>query len=113
MPPGGDGYFYFSTYLHVLIGEFGAFEIQINGEMLCWFEEYNSANNYGPAVCDGISYIVEGLLWRIKMNSNMLGRAESLQIANWSLLFLRARWANAIPGRLPPDRILYTCLWKH
>ena len=37
-----------------------AFEIQINGEMLCWFEEYNSANNYGPAVCDGRSYIVEG-----------------------------------------------------
>ena len=35
VPPGGDGFYYFSTYLLVVGGEWGDFEIQINGEMLC------------------------------------------------------------------------------
>ena len=35
MPSGGDGYYYFSTYLLVDNDEYGAFDIRVNGETLC------------------------------------------------------------------------------
>ena len=35
MPPCGDGFYYFSTYLVVEDGEFGRFDIQFNGESVC------------------------------------------------------------------------------
>ena len=61
MPPGGDGYYYFSTYFFVVQGELGSFDIIINGEILCTAEMFHSENNDGPAVCGGASYMMEGL----------------------------------------------------
>ena len=53
VPPGGEGYYYFSTYLFVVLGEWGRFGIQINGELLCTAQTSHSTDNYGPAVCSG------------------------------------------------------------
>ena len=61
VPPGGDGYYYFSTYLYVVQGESGSFDIIINGEILCTAETYHSEYNDGPAVCGGAIYMTEGL----------------------------------------------------
>ena len=35
VPPGGDGYYYFSVYLRVNGDEAGTFDVEINGELLC------------------------------------------------------------------------------
>ena len=35
VPPAGDGFYYFSTYLLVEIDEWAQFEIQVNGEIVC------------------------------------------------------------------------------
>ena len=61
VPPGGDGFYYFSTYLLVVSGKHGYFDMQINGELLCTAQTVHSTSNYGPAVCGGASYILEGL----------------------------------------------------
>ena len=38
VPPGGDGYYYFSSHLLFTNGEYGRFDIRINGEVLCTVE---------------------------------------------------------------------------
>ena len=35
VPPGGDGLYYFSTYLLVIEGESGSFEIVVNDVVFC------------------------------------------------------------------------------
>ena len=61
VPPGGDGYYYFSTYLSVEEDEYASFNMEINGELLCTAETSVSTGYYGPAVCSGANYIMEGL----------------------------------------------------
>ena len=61
MPPGGEGYYYFSIYLTVIAVEFAYFDIQINGELLCTATVDNEPSVYSAAVCAGISYILEGV----------------------------------------------------
>ena len=60
MPSGGEGFYYFSTYLLVVAGKLGYFDIQINGEVLCTAYTAHTTTNNRPAVCFGASYIVEG-----------------------------------------------------
>ena len=61
MPPGGDGFYYFSEYLTVFTGEYAYFDIEINGELLCTATVDTSSGDYSQAVCAGTSYIMEGL----------------------------------------------------
>ena len=61
VPPGGDGYYYFSTYLFVIVEKLARFDIQINGETLCTAQTVHSLGNNGPAVCSGAGYIMEGV----------------------------------------------------
>ena len=35
VPPGGDGVYYFSTYLLVIFGEWGRFNIKLNNDVMC------------------------------------------------------------------------------
>ena len=35
VPPGGDGVYYFSTYLLVQTGEFGHLDMRLNDEFIC------------------------------------------------------------------------------
>ena len=35
VPPGGDGYYYFSVFLTVDGGEFGYFDVEVNGKRIC------------------------------------------------------------------------------
>ena len=35
MPPGGEGFYYLSTYLLIQDGELGAFDIRFNEELVC------------------------------------------------------------------------------
>ena len=63
VPPGGDGYYYFSTYLVVNHLEYGAFDIVINGERLCTaYTEQQVTYQFDPgqAACSGAVYVTEG-----------------------------------------------------
>ena len=64
MPPGGDGFYYFSVCLLVQPDEWGHFDIQINGEVLCvaQTDQTDTPNNEGQAVCSAATYATEG--WR-------------------------------------------------
>ena len=68
MPPTGDGFYYFSSYLFVRVGKSGSFNIQINGEVLCTAETVHTTSNNGPVVCGGASYIMEGVYNDITSN---------------------------------------------
>ena len=65
MPSGGDGFYYFSTYLLVASHEWARCSIDINGEVLCTVqtEQTDTPNNPGQAVCTAATYATEG--WSI------------------------------------------------
>ena len=62
MPPGGDGFYYFSVFFLVAPGELAYFEIRINGEALCTAEtdQTETTANQGQAGCSAASYAMEG-----------------------------------------------------
>ena len=62
VPTGGDGLYYFSTYLLVNYGEAARFNIRVNGANLC--TAFGDANNNGgdvqQATCSGLAQLSEG-----------------------------------------------------
>ena len=68
MPPGGDGYYYFSAYFLLFNGEGGRFAIKINGEVLCFSlaDQEETPGDGGQAVCSAATYATEG--WSIDNN---------------------------------------------
>ena len=62
MPPGGDGFYYFSVYLFVQEGEYGRFDMRINGEVLCFVEgdQQESPNDDSQATCGAATYVSIG-----------------------------------------------------
>ena len=65
VPPGGDGYYYFSTYVTVWDDEFGRFDLQVNGEILCspHADQTDTPSNPGQAACSGVTYAMAGLFF--------------------------------------------------
>ena len=66
VPSGGDGLYYFSTYLLVFFGETAFFNIRVNGEILCsaWGDEdSNSGSDIPQATCSGLAQLNEGGLF--------------------------------------------------
>ena len=61
LPPGGEGYYYFSTYILVPPGEWADFLMLLNGETHCNAVANHSGTDNGPAVCGGACYLREGL----------------------------------------------------
>ena len=63
VPPGGDGFYYFSSHFLVLSFEFAGFAVEINGETICsaYGERESSPNDDpGPISCSGASFAAEG-----------------------------------------------------
>ena len=63
VPPGGDGYYYFSVFFLVNSGELAYFDIEINGEVLCTAaaDQHDTAFDEGQAACSAATYATEGL----------------------------------------------------
>ena len=62
VPPGGDGFYYFSTYFQVAHLEYGVFDIEINGDVLCTAAtDQQDVVGPGQAACSGAAYITEGM----------------------------------------------------
>ncbi len=65
VPSGGDGLYYFSTYLSVASGHYAGFNIRVNGEILCTAfgdNNYNGADDYPQATCSVLTQLAEGQL---------------------------------------------------
>ena len=61
VPSGGDGFYYFSVYFCVSAFEFAAFDIQINGEVLCTtYTDQQEVTDDGQAACIGTIYATAG-----------------------------------------------------
>ena len=62
VPPGGDGFYYFSAFLDGNTGEDGIFDLEINGEQLCSIElDQQGSGDQGQSSCSAAIYAVEGL----------------------------------------------------
>ena len=63
MPPGGDGVYYFSTYLLVDDGESAYFDMTLNDDVICsTFPDHNSngAGDFAPGSCSAVTDAVAG-----------------------------------------------------
>ena len=78
MPPGGDGFYYFSVYLYVQLGEYGRFDIQINGDVLCTAQgdQQEATGDGAQAACSAAAYALEGL-YAIFFNT-WIGRSQRI-----------------------------------
>ena len=64
MPPGGDGYYYFSAFLTVDGGEFGYFDVEVNGELICTvFSDLTQTPEFDSETtfCNGVAYATAGI----------------------------------------------------
>ena len=63
MPPGGDGYYYFSTYLLGNVAEFSLFDIQINGNVLCSvrLDQQQTSGDALQSACSAATYAAQGI----------------------------------------------------
>ena len=70
VPPGGDGFYYFSVYMTVLWNKYGVFDIRINGERICsaWGETDTSrAADAVHTSCSTTTYASEGKMIKYLM----------------------------------------------
>ena len=62
VPPGGDGFYYFSAYFVVWYFEYAYIDIQINGQTLCTaYADQQEPTDDGQATCSATTYTTEGL----------------------------------------------------
>ena len=64
MPPGGDGFYYFSMYFRMYGGISSGFNIEINGELICTAGPdliESSSNDRHLLSCSGVVYAREGI----------------------------------------------------
>ena len=62
VPPGGDGFYYFSAYLVVEDRESGVFDIELNDETICtaFAQQIDTLNNEENTSCNAAVYVTEG-----------------------------------------------------
>ena len=62
MPPGGEGFYYFSTYLLVQDAEYGRFAIQFNGVSICYAhaQQTGTTTDEINTSCSAVLYGTEG-----------------------------------------------------
>ena len=64
MPPGGDGFYYFSVYLRVHGVIEAAFDVEINGQLLCTaYSDLTESPLTDSEItsCSGVTYAVQGI----------------------------------------------------
>ena len=72
MPPGGDGYYYFSVYLNADGAETAVFDAELNGELVCTaYSDLTEsiATDLEATSCSGVTEVSEGMYNRGFPNS--------------------------------------------
>ncbi len=88
VPPGGDGLYYFSTYLRINAGKWGRFNIRLFGDILCTADGDADSNttDRAQATCSSLLQLNEG--WVFVFQACL--RHDSLD----NLLFLIPEFQN-------------------
>ena len=76
VPPGGDGLYYFSTYLLVGPGEIAYFNIEVNDVIVCTSfgdESTNSGSDLPQATCSAMVDVTQG---KMKYNASMVSNDD-------------------------------------
>ena len=62
VPPGGDGFYYFSVFLVTDTGEWCRFDIELNGDILCTVDrdQDKTPGDEGQGSCNAGIYAAEG-----------------------------------------------------
>ena len=63
VPPGGDGIYYFSTYVLVVPGEYAYIDMTLNDDVICSTRPDHSNNGAGdhvPGSCSAVVDVVAG-----------------------------------------------------
>ena len=63
VPPGGDGVYYFSTYLLAQNAEYGRFDMRLNDDIICtaFADHYTSGDSdYAQGACSAIVDAIAG-----------------------------------------------------
>ena len=61
VPPGGDGVYYFSTYLYGSQGEFAVFDMRLNDDNICTTRpDHNELNDFPSGSCSAVVDAVAG-----------------------------------------------------
>ena len=62
VPPGGDGIYYFSTYLLAQQGELGRVDLMLNDDIMCSTlpDRNNGDLDYAPGSCSAVVDVVAG-----------------------------------------------------
>ena len=82
VPSGGDGLYYFSDYVLVDDGEFGYFDMRINGEMICaaFAQNTDTTTDQTTTSCSAIAYAVGGKTLNYHVFSNMFLFSDILKV---------------------------------
>ena len=62
VPAGGDGVYYFSTYVLVYVGEWGRFNMVLNDDVICTaFPDHDNSGggDWAPGSCSAVVDVVE------------------------------------------------------
>ena len=65
MPPGGDGVYYFSTYLLVDYNEVAVFDMTLNDDVICSTRPHHNnsgVNDTPPGSCSAVVDVLTGSL---------------------------------------------------
>ena len=61
VPSGGDGLYYFSTYLLVYGGEYGVFNIVVNDVIVCTaYRDSDTGSEWAQSTCSAVMEVAEG-----------------------------------------------------
>ena len=73
VPPGGDGFYYFSVYLLVLQSHVTVFDIAINEQIICtaYAEQLSSSDDENTS-CTAVSYAAEGVTNHLSFSCSLL-----------------------------------------
>ena len=90
MPPGGEGFYYLTTYLLVQDGELGYFDIEFNGEMICeaYAEQIGTTTDEITTSCSGIVYGTEGKKLNFSLFLQLLNFSNSRYKSDSLLIFI-------------------------
>ena len=83
VPPGGEGIYYFSTFVTVNYGEYGRFEIHLNDDVICSMfpdQSNNGESDRAPGSCSAVMDVVAGK----KEQVNSWSRILKFQLVNYN-----------------------------
>ena len=74
VPPGGDGVYYFSTYMLVYPGESARFDMRLNGDVICTIypdHDSSGANDFAPGSSSAVVRVVAGIIIPLIVTDSM------------------------------------------